>query len=181
MINFRDGRRQASAPGFLFCSFWAETPRKEVWTGGHWNVLGFFKPNLHLKCDSSIRWAVISHAMTCLGYRVGQCPLSPSLQWELRCSGGLQRFRLGPRWGEGESEVRCGEERWDRPTVMGVASSVSLFSLIMIIWSVVLQYFVTRLVLVCIYVTPPMKHIYTGIKYIALYNIIYVCGIKGIF
>lgn len=51
----------------------------------------------------------------------------------------------------------------------------------MITWSVVLQYFVTRLVLVCIYVTPPMKHIYTGIKYIALYNIIYVCGIEGIF
>lgn len=44
----------------------------------------------------------------------------------------------------------------------------------MITWSVVLQYFVTRLVLVCIYVTPAMKHIYTGIKYIALYNIICV-------
>lgn len=44
----------------------------------------------------------------------------------------------------------------------------------MITWSVVSQYFVTRLVLVCIYVTPPMKHIYTGIKYIALYNIICV-------
>lgn len=40
--------------------------------------------------------------------------------------------------------------------------------------------FCHRLVLVCIYVTP-VKHIYTGIKYIALYNIIYVCGIKGIF
>lgn len=35
------------------------------------------------------------------------------------------------------------------------------------------------LFLVCIYVAPVM-HIYTGIKYIALYNIIYVCGIKGI-
>ena len=44
----------------------------------------------------------------------------------------------------------------------------------MITWSVVLQYFVNRLVLVCIYVTPPIKHIYTGIKYIALYNIICV-------
>lgn len=38
---------------------------------------------------------------------------------------------------------------------------------------------VTSLVLVCIYVAPVM-HIYTGIKYIALYNIIYVCGIQGI-
>jgi hypothetical protein len=35
------------------------------------------------------------------------------------------------------------------------------------------------LFLVCIYVAPVM-HIYTGIKYIALYNIIYVCGIQGI-
>lgn len=35
------------------------------------------------------------------------------------------------------------------------------------------------LFLVCIYVAPVM-HIYTGIKYIALYNIIYVCGIRGI-
>lgn len=42
VVNFRDGRRQASAPGFLFCSSWAETPRKEIWTGGHWNVLVFF-------------------------------------------------------------------------------------------------------------------------------------------
>lgn len=33
------------------------------------------------------------------------------------------------------------------------------------------------LFLVCIYVAPVM-HIYTGIKYIALYNIIYVCGIQ---
>lgn len=28
---------------------------------------------------------------------------------------------------------------------------------------------------------PFIKHIYTGIKYITLYNIIYVCGIEGIF
>lgn len=35
------------------------------------------------------------------------------------------------------------------------------------------------LFLVCIYVAPVM-HIYTGIKYIALYNIIYVCGIQGV-
>lgn len=51
----------------------------------------------------------------------------------------------------------------------------------MITWSVVLQYVVTRLVLVCIYVTPPMKHIYTGIKYIALYNIICVWYRKNLF
>lgn len=35
------------------------------------------------------------------------------------------------------------------------------------------------LFLVCIYVAPVM-HIYTGIKYIALYDITYVCGIQRI-
>lgn len=43
----------------------------------------------------------------------------------------------------------------------------------------VLLSLVTSLVLVCIYVGAVM-HIYTGIKYITLYNIIYVCGIQGI-
>lgn len=41
----------------------------------------------------------------------------------------------------------------------------------------VLQSVVTSLVLVCIYVAPVM-HIYTGIKYITLYNIIYMCVVS---
>lgn len=31
-----------------------------------------------------------------------------------------------------------------------------------------------------VYICRPVMHIYTGIKYIALYNIIYVCGIQAV-
>lgn len=49
VVNFRDGRRQASAPGLsCFSLLRAEMPRKEIWTGGHWNVVFIFKTNLHL-------------------------------------------------------------------------------------------------------------------------------------